>query len=90
VRALGDRLRAALADSGVPVLPSTGPIVPVPLGDPSRAVARADRLRTRGFLVPAIRPPTVPAGTARLRISLTAAHSEDDVADLARAVTEDR
>jgi 8-amino-7-oxononanoate synthase len=86
VRALGDRLRGVLMAAGFDVLPSTGPIVPVPLGDPTRAVARAARLRDRGFLVPAIRPPTVPEGTSRLRISLTAAHSDDDVAGLVRAL----
>jgi 8-amino-7-oxononanoate synthase len=86
VRALGDRLREALAAFGPEVFPSTGPIVPVRIGDPARAVARADLLRDRGFLVPAIRPPTVPEGTARLRISLTAAHTEHDLAGLVRAL----
>jgi 8-amino-7-oxononanoate synthase len=86
VRVLGDRLRGALTAAGFEVLPSTGPIVPVPLGDPARAVALADRLRACGFLVPAIRPPTVPAGTSRLRISLTAAHTEEDIAALVRVL----
>jgi 8-amino-7-oxononanoate synthase len=45
-------------------------------------------LRERGILVPAIRPPTVPEGTARLRISLSAAHSEDEVMRLASALRE--
>ncbi len=45
-------------------------------------------LRERAILVPAIRPPTVPEGTARLRISLSAAHGEDDVARLAAALRE--
>jgi 8-amino-7-oxononanoate synthase len=46
----------------------------------------ADRLRERGFLVPAIRPPTVPAGTARLRVSLTAIQADGDIAALAQAI----
>jgi len=45
-------------------------------------------LRERGILVPAIRPPTVPEGTARLRISLSAAHSEQDILRLAAALRE--
>jgi 8-amino-7-oxononanoate synthase len=46
----------------------------------------AENLRERGFWVPAIRPPTVPHGTARLRVSLSAAHSADDVAALLAAL----
>lgn len=86
VRALGERMRDALTGAGFTVAPSVGPIVPVVLGDPERALSLADRLRERGFLVPAIRPPTVPEGTSRLRISLSAAHSEEDVEALAQAM----
>jgi 8-amino-7-oxononanoate synthase len=85
-RGLGDRLRGALAAAGLSVIPSSGPIVPVAIGEPGRATAAADRLRGEGFLVAAIRPPTVPAGTSRLRISVTAAHSEGDLDALARAM----
>ncbi len=62
-------------------------IVPVILGDAARAMAASRALEQQGFLVIAIRPPTVPAGTARLRITFTASHSEDDVARLAAAVS---
>jgi 8-amino-7-oxononanoate synthase len=88
VRALGSRLRAELTAAGLDVGLSTsaGPIVPVLLGEAERAVELADRLHDRGFLVPAIRPPTVPDGTARLRISLTASHSDDDVTALLEAI----
>ena len=55
------------------------PIVPVMLGDEARAMAAADGLRERGLLVPAIRPPTVATGTSRLRISLSAAHTDEDM-----------
>jgi 8-amino-7-oxononanoate synthase len=48
----------------------------------------SDALGARGILVPAIRPPTVPAGTARLRISLSAAHTHADVATLVEALRE--
>ncbi len=86
VFSLGDSLRHFLTAAGFEVRPSSGPIVPVLLGDPERAIALADRLRGRGFIVPAIRPPTVPMGTARLRISLSAAHRDADVADLIAAL----
>lgn len=61
-------------------------IVPVILGDPEAALEASATLERQGFLVTAIRPPTVPTGTARLRITFTAAHSEADVARLADAV----
>ena len=61
-------------------------IVPVVLGDPTTALEASTLLERQGFLVTAIRPPTVPAGTARLRITFTAAHKEADVARLADAV----
>jgi 8-amino-7-oxononanoate synthase len=52
----------------------------------STALAVSDALLARGILVPAIRPPTVPAGTARLRVSLSAAHSPEDVDALTAAL----
>lgn len=60
---------------------STVPIVPLIIGDDQRAIAASKRLFDAGFYVPAIRPPTVPEGTARLRISLSAEHS-DEMIDL--------
>jgi 8-amino-7-oxononanoate synthase len=57
----------------------SSPIVPVVLGDEERALAASDGLRARGLLVPAIRPPTVAPGTSRLRISLSAVHTPEDV-----------
>jgi 8-amino-7-oxononanoate synthase len=62
------------------------PIVPIVCGDDTRAVAAAAALLDRGFLVPAIRPPTVPVGTARLRIALSAAHSAEQVEGLVAAL----
>ncbi|HXZ54033.1 MAG TPA: 8-amino-7-oxononanoate synthase [Burkholderiales bacterium] len=67
---------------------SDTPIQPLVLGANARALEAASALRERGILVPAIRPPTVPEGTARLRISLSAAHSEEDLSRLARALRE--
>ncbi|HEX7327280.1 MAG TPA: 8-amino-7-oxononanoate synthase [Casimicrobiaceae bacterium] len=95
--AAGDARRARLAEliaafrreaSELPwkLLPSRTPIQPLVLGDAATAVAASAALEERGVLVPAIRPPTVPAGTARLRISLSAAHTLDDVAALCDAL----
>jgi 8-amino-7-oxononanoate synthase len=58
------------------------------LGDEARALAVSAALRARGFWVPAIRPPTVPPGSARLRVTLSAEHGADDVAALADALAE--
>ena len=62
------------------------PIVPLVLGEPAEALAAAKRLEDAGFLVVAIRPPTVPEGTARLRFAFTAAHDDADIDRLAAAV----
>ncbi len=69
--------------------PSGSQILPVVIGDNARAMALADALQARGFDVRGIRPPTVPEGTARLRISLTLNVSEDDVAALFAALSEE-
>jgi 8-amino-7-oxononanoate synthase len=61
-------------------------IVPVVVGDADAALAASDLLRDNGFLVVAIRPPTVPAGTARLRFAFTAQHDDSDIARVAELV----
>ena len=71
-------LKKSLSE-GWQLLPSLTAIQPLVVGENRTATALAEQLATRGVLVPAIRPPTVPQGTARLRISLSAAHSEADV-----------
>ncbi|HWA13349.1 MAG TPA: 8-amino-7-oxononanoate synthase [Burkholderiales bacterium] len=88
--ALVDRLRTRLPTGGWRLLPSRTPIQPLIVGDNGAAVALSARLESEGILVPAIRPPTVPEGSARLRISLSAAHSEADVDRLARAINDAR
>jgi 8-amino-7-oxononanoate synthase len=76
------RLFAQLAGLPAP----QGPIVPVLLGTEAAALRAAARLEEAGFLAVAIRPPTVPEGTSRLRLAFTAAHAEDDVRLLAELV----
>ncbi len=76
------RFRREASRLALPLMPSDSAIQPLLVGDAGRAVALSDRLRERGLLIGAIRPPTVPAGTARLRITLTAAHSVDQVEQL--------
>lgn len=80
------RLRDGL--NGLPwrLLPSPTAIQPLLIGGNEAAVRLAGRLLERGLWVPAIRPPTVPAGTARLRISLSAAHRESQIDDLIAAL----
>ena len=70
-----DYLRGSLRALGYRVLDGQTPIIPVLVGDPSRAVAVADALRAKGCFVQAIRPPTVPTGTSRLRVVPMATHT---------------
>jgi 8-amino-7-oxononanoate synthase len=85
----GDGLRAALRGHTDTVrIGHPSPIVPILLGEESAAVEAADRLLAAGLLVPAIRPPTVPEGTCRLRVSLSAAHQDDEVGRLVKALAE--
>ncbi|HXC57407.1 MAG TPA: aminotransferase class I/II-fold pyridoxal phosphate-dependent enzyme [Rhizomicrobium sp.] len=68
--------------------PAQSPIVPLVLGDAAAALAASQRLEREGFLVAAIRPPTVPPGTARLRFAFTAGHPDAEIARLMRVVQE--
>lgn len=80
------RFRAGAAALPWRLLPSSTAIQPVVCGDAARALALSGELAQRGLFVPAIRPPTVPVGTARLRVSLSAAHSLRDVDRLLAAL----
>jgi len=73
------RFRREAVTLGLPLLASGTPIQPVVLGSEVAAMAASDTLRRQGLWVPAIRPPTVPAGSSRLRVTFSAAHSENDV-----------
>ncbi|MBE1236806.1 8-amino-7-oxononanoate synthase [Phaeovibrio sulfidiphilus] len=80
--ALISTFRTEAAGMGLGLMDSQTPIQPVLLGDNDRAVAASAFLEDQGLLVRAIRPPTVPRGTARLRITFSAAHTHDDLARL--------
>ena len=82
------QLRDALAGLPWALLPSLTAIQPLIVGDNEAAVALSKALWERGLWVPAIRPPTVPKGTARLRISVSAAHTEGDIDRLVGALKE--
>jgi 8-amino-7-oxononanoate synthase len=86
VLALAARFRAAARQLDLHLAPSESPIQPVILGGADVAVRAQNELLAAGFLVVAIRPPTVPAGTARLRITLSAAHTVGQVDALVEAL----
>jgi 8-amino-7-oxononanoate synthase len=77
---------AGLRRSGIAVPASLTPIQPLVLGDDARTLAAARSLRDDGYYVRAIRPPTVPEGTSRLRICLSAAHTEAQIDGLVAAL----
>jgi len=79
LRTLIARLRTGATQLGLPLANSPTPIQPLMAGTTSRALAWSQALESAGILVTPIRPPTVPEGKARLRITLSAAHGEDDV-----------
>jgi 8-amino-7-oxononanoate synthase len=84
---LGCQVRQALTDAGIPVAPdSIGPIIPILVGESSRAVSLASYLQAQGIVAYAVRPPTVPRGTARLRLTLRADFTDVQVAHLTTEV----
>jgi 8-amino-7-oxononanoate synthase len=82
------RFRTGAEQLGLSLMPSSTPIQPILVGSNQAAQKASIRLRNAGFLVGAIRPPTVPVGTARLRITLTAGHGDADVDGLLTALAE--
>jgi 8-amino-7-oxononanoate synthase len=86
--ALIARFRAGAAALGLPLLASATAIQPLWLETPARALRLAAALETAGFWVSAIRPPTVPAGQSRLRITLSAAHRDTEIDQLLAALAE--
>jgi 8-amino-7-oxononanoate synthase len=84
---LVSRFRDGARRLGLELMPSGSPIQPILVGTPEVAIRASEALFRLGFWVAAIRPPTVPEGTARLRVTLSAAHREQDVDDLLDAIT---
>ena len=73
--------------AGIEMMPSDTPIQPVLIGDSAAALDWSARLAEAGLWVPAIRPPTVPKGAARLRVTISAAHTSSQIASLTDALT---
>ncbi len=78
--------KARLFTRRLNLAPAVSPIVPILIGDAKAALAASADLEAQGFLVVAIRPPTVPAGTARLRVAFTAMHPDGEIERLADAI----
>lgn len=85
IRRISDTLRAALRQKGYDC-PSTSHILPLTIGDSREATLTAEELQRKGFYALPVRPPTVPEGTSRIRFSLTAAITEAEIENLAKAI----
>ncbi|NER60527.1 8-amino-7-oxononanoate synthase [Pseudomonas sp. MAFF212428] len=88
LQALIGQFRQGAEQLGLQLMDSATPIQPIVIGDAGRALRLSELLRERGLMVTAIRPPTVPAGSARLRVTLTAAHTAAQVQLLLNALAE--
>lgn len=88
--ALIRRFRAGAQALGYKLMPSRTPIQPIMIGDNFSALALSQALEEQGILVTAIRPPTVPEGEARLRVTFSAAHTEEDLECLLQALANSR
>ncbi len=88
LRELIQKFRRGAEQLGLPLMPSNTPIQPILAGSAERALAWSQSLEARGILVTAIRPPTVPKGSARLRVTLCALHTDPDLECLLAALAE--
>jgi 8-amino-7-oxononanoate synthase len=86
VRGLAKHVRASLIEAGFAIAGGDSPIIPIVLGEETAALNAAGNLREQGILVLAIRPPTVPKGTSRLRLTLSSEHSDAEVKQLLDAL----
>ncbi|WP_419901736.1 aminotransferase class I/II-fold pyridoxal phosphate-dependent enzyme [Kiloniella sp.] len=86
LKEIGNLFRGILQKEGLDTGLSSTQIIPVVIGSDQQTMAVANKLEEKGFLVGAIRPPTVPEGTARLRVTLSAVHTEEQVISLAKAI----
>ncbi|PCM45166.1 8-amino-7-oxononanoate synthase [Marinobacter sp. ANT_B65] len=90
LQSLVNRFRQEASAMGYDLMPSRTPVQPIMIGSNTRALALSHGLEEFGLLVTAIRPPTVPEGEARLRVTLSAAHSHDDLDSLLQALLDCR
>jgi 8-amino-7-oxononanoate synthase len=90
VRELSRELRAGLLKNGWDVAEGESPIVPIILGDEKAALGMSKKLLEKGFLVGAVRPPTVARGTSRLRVTVSCEHGDKEVEGLTRALSKPR
>ncbi len=79
LKQLIQQFKKGAAEIGLELMPSQTAIQPIMIGETKQAVTISERLEQKGILVTAIRPPTVPEGTARLRVTISAAHTKDDI-----------
>lgn len=80
------QFREGCLSLGLELMPSTTPIQPILIGESDKALSISEKLLLKGMLVKAIRPPTVPVSQARLRVTLSAAHSSKDISELLQAL----
>jgi len=80
--------RDRLGDAGLDTMHSSSQIIPVVVGDNAKVLALSSALRDRGIIAAAMRPPTVPPQSSRLRLSMTLAHSQDDLERAAKTLIE--
>jgi 8-amino-7-oxononanoate synthase len=90
VRALAMNVRTRLRERGMKIPAGDSPIIPILLGEEQAALQAAEQLKDRGLLVVAVRPPTVPPGSSRLRITLSCAHSDEEIECLIQSLLEMR
>lgn len=86
LQANAEYFRSMLHEAGLETMESQSQIIPIIIGDNEKAVAISQKLRDENIIAPAIRPPTVPAGSARLRVSITLAHLVDDLERAAKTI----
>lgn len=88
LRANTELMRGLLEKSGLPVVGGTTPIIPILTGDSEKALSFSSQCRSRGVMLCAIRPPSVPEGTSRIRLTVTAAHTTEEIEESAAIMKE--
>jgi 7-keto-8-aminopelargonate synthetase-like enzyme len=86
LQANADYFRSLLHEGGLDTMDSRSQIIPIAIGENEKAVALSLQLREQGIIAAAIRPPTVPSGSARLRLSVTLAHHVDHLEHAAQTI----